>query len=518
LVNCDMIAFLPTAGQDKRMQILPETALPRITQSTQTPSRATFDRLDHVIVVTAQSPTERSFRGLPQAKQLRTLLARADADQFVSSRLGNRRGTGVSMARFPSASRFEQLTWARKLVASARAEKPKQVGVYASDLGEESEAAVSAVIAALLAAAFAMPSFKSKPARQWSVTAIRILGLPARIDVNRLNAQALGNNIARWFTALPPNMLTALSYRTALQRLAKDFGLKLAFFDERKLRELGAGAFLAVSQGNADRDAGIARLSYRPSRRQTAELALVGKGILFDTGGTNLKPFEGMLEMHGDMQGSAVALGAIVALATLGVPYGIDAWLAISENRLSATAYKPQDVVTASNGTTIQTIHTDAEGRMVLADTLAIATREQPALIMDFATLTGACVRAVTDRYSGVFSNRPAANAIMRDAGAACGERVWPFPMDNDFDERLRSEIADIKQCSPSGPGDHILAARFLSRFVPDSTPWVHVDLSASNSKDGLGAVPTAVTGFGVALTLELLAEQSPTDLVNRLT
>src|SRR5690606_26591652 len=155
----------------------------------------------------------------------------------------------------------------------------------------------------------------------------------------------------------------------------------------------------------------------------------------FDTGGTNLKPFKGMLDMHTDMQGSAVALGALLALAELGVPYSADAWLALSENRISATAYKPQDVVRAANGTTIQVIHTDAEGRMALADTLALATREQPRLVIDFATLTGACIAALTERYAGVFSNRFAANELARAAGAASGERVWPFPLDPDFDE-----------------------------------------------------------------------------------
>ncbi len=515
--NCDMIAFLPTAGQGERMRILPATALPRVTQSAQAPTRATFDRLDHVIVIVPQNAPTSALRGLPQSQAIKALLARAEPDRVVSSRLPNRRGTGLTVSRYDRGSRFAQLTWARKLVAAASTDKPKQIGIYAAGLDDDTDAAVSAVLAALYAAAFAMPCFKSAPNHHWSLAGVRVLGMDSKLDVARLSAQALGNNTARWFTALPPNLLTAKSYRAALQDLAKTHGLRYEFLGEAKLRGLGAGAFLAVSQGNADRDAGIVRLSYRPRKDARAQLALVGKGILFDTGGTNLKPFEGMLDMHTDMQGSAVALGTLIALAALGVPYGIDAWLAVTENRMSATAYKPQDVVTASNGTTIQTIHTDAEGRMVLADTLALASREKPALIIDFATLTGACVRALTDRYSGVFTNRTAANAVMHAAGEASGERVWPFPMDADFDELLRSEIADIKQCAATGPGDHILAARFLSRFVPASIPWIHIDLSAGGHKDGLGAIPTSITGFGVALTLELLATESPADVAQAL-
>jgi leucyl aminopeptidase len=333
-----------------------------------------------------------------------------------------------------------------------------------------------------------------------------------------LRAQALGNDIARWLTALPPNILTAATYREAATALGEAHSLTAKFLGEKKLEKLGAGAFLAVSQGNEQRDAGILRLKYRPGRETRPEVALVGKGIIFDTGGTNLKPFKGMLDMHTDMQGSAVALGTGIALAELEVPFAFDVWMAITENRISGRAYKSQDVVTAADGTTIQVIHTDAEGRMVLADTLALAAREEPRLIIDYATLTGSCIGALTERYTGVFSNRASAYPLLTKAGVESGERVWPFPMDDDFDEALRSDVADIKQCSPEGSGDHILAARFLSRFVPRKIPWIHLDLSAGQHKDGLAHIPTEITGFGVRYTLELLREaRSPRELIERL-
>ena len=231
----------------------------------------------------------------------------------------------------------------------------------------------------------------------------------------------------------------------------------------------------------------------------------VGKGILFDTGGNNLKPHKSMLDMHEDMAGSAVALATLVALSELEYPQPVDCWLAITENRIGARAYKPRDVITACNGTTIEIVHTDAEGRMVLADTLALAGREQPRLIMDYATLTGACVYALTERYSGVFTNREALAQLMIDAGRDSGERVWPFPMDADFDEALKSKRADVLQCSTEGAGDHILAARFLKRFVPDDSAWIHADLSAASRSAGLAQVPGGATGFGVRLSLEIL-------------
>ena len=319
---------------------------------------------------------------------------------------------------------------------------------------------------------------------------------------------ARAQNLARWLTALPPNLLNVAGYRKLIDKLARQHGWQQSFLGEKQLQELGAGAFLAVSQGNADRNAGILRLSYRPERTARGKarpLALVGKGILFDTGGNNLKPHKSMLDMHEDMAGSAVALATLQALTEAEYPHPVDCWLAITENRISATAYKPRDVVTASNGTTIEIIHTDAEGRMVLADTLALAGREKPALIIDYATLTGACVYALTERYSGVFANRPGLGTLLIDTGRRSGERVWPFPMDEDFDEAIKSTAADVLQCSTEGSGDHILAARFLQRFVPATSAWIHMDLSAASRKTGLGQVPGGATGFGVRLTLELL-------------
>src|SRR6202012_5406796 len=168
----------------------------------------------------------------------------------------------------------------------------------------------------------------------------------------------------------------------------------------------GAGAFVAVARANAARSAGIAQLRWpgRGRRRRTAQapdVALVGKGILFDTGGVNLKPHRSMLDMHTDMSGSAVALATLLALVELDAPIAVDAWLAITENQIGPTAYRPQEVVTAANGVTIQVIHTDAEGRMVLADTLALAARTEPRFMIDFATLTGAAVYSLTERMSG---------------------------------------------------------------------------------------------------------------------
>jgi leucyl aminopeptidase len=165
--------------------------------------------------------------------------------------------------------------------------------------------------------------------------------------------------------------------------------------------------------------------------------------------------------------------------------------------------------VRAVNGVTIQVIHTDAEGRMALADTLALAGRSRPRFMLDFATLTGACVHALTDRMSGVFTNRAALEPLLVRAGRASGERVVCFPMDADFDADIDSKIADVLQCAVDGKGDHIIAARFLQRFVPEGIAWAHVDLAAATRHGGLAHVTTDITGFGVRFALDLLLDQN---------
>jgi leucyl aminopeptidase len=500
---------------------LPDFAPLKVSQSARPLTRVALDSLDHLLIVVAPNPSSSALRKLPHTGALERLFRRAAkrGAKYATTRAPSSRATGITMAPFDASSAFAALSWARETVAECLRDKPGVLGVAVAGLAPQAaQAAARALVAAAHAAAFELPKFKKVDvADGGGLRSLRLVGVAEPLDLAAARAEALGNNVARWFTALPPNVLTAAAYRAAVEDLAAARKLRCRFLGERELAKLNAGAFLAVCQGNAARDAGIVHLSYAPPRAD-AGIALVGKGILFDTGGTNLKPFKGMLDMHTDMQGSAVALGTLLALADLAVPFRVDAWLALSENRLSPAAYKSQDVVFAADGTSIQVIHTDAEGRMVLADTLVLAARERPRLIVDYATLTGACVTAVTERYSGVFTNRTAANAVLIEAGAASGERVWPFPMDDDFDEALKSDVADVKQCTVESHGDHILAARFLSRFVPPDVPWIHIDLSAGQHKGGLAHVPTDITGFGVRLTLELLrAHGDPAALGKRI-
>jgi leucyl aminopeptidase len=473
-----------------------------------------------LLVAVPESTEKELFRSLPDSERWQELNARSRprTGTLRTTVLTNRRQTLAVLGYIGAqASTFERLSLAGKMLKEVSAREPETLGLAALGKAAPAQAALHALLAASLAHAFPMPTFRSPSteadaaAGEHRIKQIVLHGYEAG-DLHYEETVARGTNLARWLTSLPPNILDSRGYHRAIGELARQHGLAFKWHDEQALRRLGANAFLAVAAANEQPVAGIAHLKYRPARVKAADapdIALVGKGILFDTGGVNLKPHRSMLDMHTDMGGSAVALATLIALAELRAPLAADAWLAITENNIGPTAYRPQEVVRAVNGVTIQVIHTDAEGRMVLADTLALAARTKPKFMIDFATLTGAAVYALTERMSGVFTNRPALAEKLVEAGRASGERVWNFPFDADYDSDLESKVADIVQCALESKGDHILAARFLNRFVPQDIPWVHVDLSASTRSGGLGHINTEVTGFGVRYALELLLKQN---------
>jgi len=493
--------------------LLPDTHDIRIYQKLGRIDAKSLDTVDQLLLILPAKPSKTDFGALPQGARIQAVYrkhAAGDTPAFTS-RITNKKQTLVIGGTIGADSdTFEQLTLGRKLVTAATAQKAGSLGICAVGFkAEQQKEIISNILAAALAAAFNMPAYKSNP-EPAKIKSIRLLGVDEKIDTDRVEAEARGNNLARWLTAMPPNFLNAASYADLARAMAKEHGWQFKRFGTRELEKLGCGAFLAVAQGNDNDSASIVRLRYRPaSKNAAADLSLVGKGIIFDTGGTNLKPFEFMLDMHGDMQGSGVALGTFLAISTMKLPIAVDCWLAITENRTGPNAYKSQDVVTAANGKTIQTVHTDAEGRMALADALVLASREKPGIIFDYATLTGSCIRALTTRYSGVFSNRSELHPALKRVGRESGERVWPFPIGKEFLDDLKSDTADFLQCSPKGSGDHILAASFLAEFIENDVPWVHMDLGAGDNDGGLGHVATKFTGFGVRYTMRAILDEN---------
>jgi leucyl aminopeptidase len=447
-------------------------------------------------------------RDLPHRELLAAVLKRRSikTEEFSTPVAANAADGGLiawAMLDF-SKTVFSLQTQVRKAMQLLLDEQPASVTIAVQgDDAQRRQAAEAAVYAAWVNGA-PLPLHKKTADQRKPLQRIALHGFADNKLFDALRAQAEGNLLCRTLTVLPPNELTPGLYRKRASELARKNGWQFKEFDMKALRKLGAGAFVAVAQGSHDEDAAIVHLRYKhPKAKQT--VALVGKGICFDTGGHNLKPARYMHGMHEDMNGSAVALGILLAATQQKLPVNIDCWLAIAQNHISPKAYKQNDIVRALNGTTIEIMHTDAEGRMVLADTLTLASRGKPDLMIDFATLTGSMAVALGSRYSGVLGNRDALLQQAVQTGQQSGERLCAFPMDEDYEPALDSKVADIKQCTLDGEADHILAARFLKRFVEHDVPWLHVDLSASRCDGGLGSVASDVTGFGVGWGLRML-------------
>jgi leucyl aminopeptidase len=408
---------------------------------------------------------------------------------------------------------FWWLELARRALQALLDAKAKRIVVELRTTGDGVTRAADAFVSALVAMDYQGPRYpvkpKAGPSKPQPVLSLATTP-PSTADVEaaatRAVAVTLGTNRVRSLAAAAGNDLTPTRYVAIASEMAREKGLGTDFFPRARLAEMKAGAFLAVAQGSEDPGVGILKVTYRPENA-ALRVAVVGKGITFDTGGNNIKTGGHMYGMNGDMAGSAVALSIVLHAISVRWPVAIDAYLAITDNVLSPRSYRPNDVVTSLRGKTIEVVDTDAEGRMVLADTLYLASQDRPDLMLDFATLTGACVRALGTTVSGAYTNRRRWFGRILGAGRRSGERVFPFPNDRDYGRCLKSDIADIKQCRASGGVDHIEAGHFLSRFVPASVPWVHVDLSAIENDEGLAHVPTKNTGFGVRFGVTFIEE-----------
>ncbi|MDP2760048.1 MAG: leucyl aminopeptidase family protein [Sideroxyarcus sp.] len=480
----------------------------------------TLPASSHLLVLLPKSKT--LPKDVPRGELLTAVLKRRSmkADELAKTPVAANAADGTlvawAMLDFDKDT-FALQTQVRKALQLLLDEQPKSIAIAVSG-GNAQRAAELAVYGAWVNGAL-LPVHKKKDERK-ALQKIELYGVNVGATsvakhlrqqagsheniFDMLKAQAAGNLLCRELTMLPPNELTPGAYRQRVKKLAKTNKWQHEEFNMKVLRKIGAGAFVAVAQGSEFEDAAIVHLTYKhPKAKQT--IALVGKGICFDTGGHNLKPSRYMHNMHEDMNGSAVSLGILLAASQQKLAVNIDCWLALAQNHISPKAYKQNDIVKALNGTHIEVMHTDAEGRMVLADTLTLASRAKPDLMIDFATLTGSMAMALGARYSGVFGTTDELAQRAVSIGKQTGERLCAFPQDEDYEPALDSKVADIKQCTLDGEADHILATRFLKRFVEHDTPWLHIDLSASRCDGGLGAVASEVTGFGVGWGLAML-------------
>ena len=326
-----------------------------------------------------------------------------------------------------------------------------------------------------------------------------------------LGAVADGIFLARDLVNEPPNILYPAEFARRVKALGK-LGLKVEVLGEAEMKKQGFGALLGVGQGSA-RESQLVVMQWKHGKKNAAPIALVGKGVCFDSGGLSLKPGSGMMGMKGDMGGAAAVTGAMLALATRKAKVNAVGVIGLVENMPGGDAIRPDDVLTSLSGQTIEVLNTDAEGRLVLADALTYTQRRfKPKCIIDLATLTGAIVQTLGFEYAGVFSNDDRLAERLADAGRFTGERVWRLPLDPFYDKMIRSKIADVKNIGGANSGS-ITAAQFLKRFIEDGQAWAHLDIAGVAWQDGEQKVqiPSWGTGWGVRLLNRLVKENYET-------
>jgi leucyl aminopeptidase len=312
---------------------------------------------------------------------------------------------------------------------------------------------------------------------------------------------------ARDLVSEPANVLSPERFAEACRTLGERLGMEVDVLGPAAMRELGMNALLAVGQGSV-RESRVAVMRWNGGAADQPPIALVGKGVCFDSGGLSIKPAAGMEEMKWDMGGAAAVYGAMAALAGRKAKANVVGVLGLSENMPSGHAQRPGDVITAMSGVTIEVVNTDAEGRLLLADVLHYAKdRFKPRLMVDLATLTGAIVVALGHEQAGMFSSDDALAEQLAAAGAAVGEKLWRMPLGEDYAKHIKSDIADIKNVGRAREAGASAGAVFLQRFVGD-VPWAHLDIAGvAWTKRDLPLAAKGATGFGVRLLDRLIAD-----------
>ena len=325
---------------------------------------------------------------------------------------------------------------------------------------------------------------------------------------DRLRAVAEGVAFTRELVSEPGNIIYPQSFVDRCAFLA-DLGVGIEVLDDMQMTELGMGAFVGVGQGSVRLPRLLSMVWKGEGAPDGAPLVLIGKGVTFDTGGISIKPAAGMEDMKWDMGGAGAVAGTMLALARRKAPVHVVGVCALAENMPDGNAQRPGDIVTTMSGQTVEVINTDAEGRLVLCDTMTWAQRKyKPAMMVDLATLTGAMIISLGREHGGVFANDDGLAHALTSAGLAVGEKLWRFPMSEAYDKLIDSQIADMKNVGPRDGGS-ITAAQFLQRYVEPGVKWAHLDIAGMvwSDKDG----PTwakGATGYGVRLLEAFVAGQ----------
>jgi leucyl aminopeptidase len=388
-------------------------------------------------------------------------------------------------------------------------------GLHGEDLSKTTavELAQALVEGAILGAYQFTEYLSEKKAADKRVARLTLLAADARQladlkeGARRGTAAAEAAMFVRDLCNHPSNVMTPTRVAAEAKKIGRERGVRVKVLERAQVERLGMGSFLGVARGSHEPPKFII-LEYTGARRAAKPVVIVGKTITFDTGGISLKPAENMEQMKADMTGGAEVLATVRAAARLRLPIHLVGILPATENMPGGRAIKPGDILKSLSGKTIEVQNTDAEGRLILADGLSYAARLKPDVVIDIATLTGACVVALGQFAIGMFGNNEDLKRAVRDSGLKAGERVWEMPLWDDYFEQLKSDVADMRNIGGRG-GGMITAALFLSKFIGDH-PWVHLDIASTDwSERERAYIPKGPTGIGTRLLIQYLIDRA---------
>ncbi len=395
------------------------------------------------------------------------------------------------------------------LIKRLMKDKVKRTLIVAPRRGDLGYELTKAITEGLILGTYRFDKYKSKKEdEKFEVEEVNIYRADDKgIEIGKIFAEA--QNYARALVNEPGNVINPITLAEEAQKLAREYGLECKVFDEKQIQEMGMMALYSVGKGSATPPRFI-HLTYKPQGKPKEKIAIVGKGLTFDSGGLNIKPENYMRTMKMDKSGACAVLGIMKAVAQLKPQVEVHGIIAAAENMPDGNAYRPDDVIRARNGKYIEIDNTDAEGRVTMADSLSYASELKPDKIIDMATLTGACMVALGEYTAGLFTNAPDFANEIKEIAKRTGERVWELPMD---DERLRKKIkntvADVLNTG-GRYGGAITAAMFLEEFVGEGIKWVHLDIAGPAwSKEEYGYYTKGGTGFGVRTCLEYIMKVS---------
>jgi leucyl aminopeptidase len=366
--------------------------------------------------------------------------------------------------------------------------------------------AARAVVEGLVLGGYEYTAFKSKPTPAALERVVLLGPTTKRVQaaVDRAVVVAESVRFARDLVNEPGGSLTPSELAARAVEAGEQAGFEVTVWDDKAIRKERLGGVLGVNRGSAQPPRFL-QLRYDPPGAR-ATLALVGKGITFDSGGLSLKTADGMMGMKGDMGGGAAVLGTFRAIAALGAKVRLLGFVPLTDNMTGGDATRVGDVLTIRNGTTVEVLNTDAEGRLILADALSLATEEAPDAIVDLATLTGACMVALGERTAGLMGNHRGWLDQVRGAADAAGEPVWPLPLPQYLRGKLDSDVADLKNVTNGRYGGALSAGLFLREFVGEGIPWAHLDIAGpSDASEVDGEIVKGGTGFGIRTLVELI-------------